>query len=1366
MESFGNAKTVRNNNSSRFGKWLTVNFMYKNVANRQFYQIIGAHITQFLLEKSRVVSQGENERNYHIFYQICAANKWDPSTFLYLNSSGVTTVDGVNDEAEYRATNLAFSRLKFSSDQSSAIISVLKAILHLGNLTFHSVDESTHHGKKCIITHACHHSLEQAAQFMSLNTEYLEKALTTKYMKGKNETIEMALDSKESANIRNIFSKELYNRLFVNIVEHINKILQPAGSSSSSNVNFIGLLDVFGFEIFQFNSFEQLCINYANEKLQQYFVNYVIQREQQIYEMENISFTKILPRDNADVLELLEARPHGIFCRLDEELRLPKGSDEGFLKKVADHYIVPVAKGSSASAYQVNTSRFQKGVKLANNEFDVLHFAGKVRYNCANFLDKNKDRLFDHCETVLASCSAAPIRDLLLAPEAEETAKVVNSLSNKFQKQLHVLMQILDSSDAHFIKCIKPNTDKSYEVFDHKLVLGQLQYSGVLDAIQIRKSGFSVRRTILQFISSYWITADKNSYYFSSMSQNNAVHYLINYAKMHFTDMSYDSTNIQVGSTIVFFNPQILADLEKRRSLVMMPYLQKVQCFARMAPMFYKRFPKMLKVNRRILELMAIGEEENRSNIFVLTELEALCDDAHGPLKLECFIMNDADALVSRLKLVKKFKDSVEVFLNNFNKHLTSVISQGSANQYEVTELNVSTAYSVVSENERSKGLITWSESLNISEYLIGIKFYQKIEILQRACTAAKNLKDSIDFGVELAIQSAIDNMTTLYQTIGMFHVDEIFNAKAFLELMHTESIAIDTSLEVVQNIKVFRSQQEKSKSTSTKSRNVNQINLDYDLQEFKSLLSNAIEVMHSSISGFDNKKVTCTIHRFLMSSITCVNTIFARWREDDCALLLNALQNVVNNAYLVYSRTKSVETGSLSSIFDNESVQVDVQVSKKQSIRPDLMGDSLLVPEAITHTSRMQLLSLVKNSKALIKIIEKDIYVNKAVPLIYNALMNIKKSKIHDGEDEAAASSSSSSSASTIDLHSWEADMEKIRQFQIDKDESIDFAHLLGDQNEEMVDECDIVEDAIILFDFFVKVVEKYMIQNYRDSLDLVFADPASLLRAFSSIHQNVATLKGVVYYDSSSSITSKGSTFDTTDALKLLRKYQDKFIIETIYFEEKVAMGSSNKLMFILQEITADVSRIQRELFDNYLLQLCRLTITAFHGKLFSIEEIHKDYLMIQNAISVLDTALYIIEDIKTSNKIVTTDLSNFYVKALQLMLNLRLNVSKKSWVAGNFFLFENNMLLIGKAKSDTTTNPNPNPNSLSDASVEDIFDAAEKLCSDSQYHVEIIVFMKHEVSSAYEVFQFEIMCMLSSCYCLKVLIPMIKLIMVIVL
>nr|XP_030124299.1 unconventional myosin-VIIa isoform X4 [Taeniopygia guttata] len=509
LEAFGNAKTIRNDNSSRFGKYIDIHFNKRGA-------IEGAKIEQYLLEKSRVCRQAQDERNYHVFYCMLRGMTVEQKKKLglgkatdynYLAMGNCTTCDGRDDSKEYANIRSAMKVLMFTDTENWEISKLLAAILHMGNLQYEA--RTYDNLDACEVVQSA--SLITAATLLEVEPQDVMNCLTSRTIITRGETVSTPLSMEQALDVRDAFVKGIYGRLFVWIVEKINAaIYRPPSQELKSIRRSIGLLDIFGFENFTVNSFEQLCINFANENLQQFFVRHVFKLEQEEYNLENINWQHIEFTDNQDALDMIAIKPMNIISLIDEESKFPKGTDATMLHKLN-------------SQHKLNTNY----IPPKNNyetQFGINHFAGIVYYETKGFLEKNRDTLHGDIIQLVHSSKNKFIKQIFQAdvamflcgyasstfgqsptptPKGAETRKRSPTLSSQFKRSLELLMRTLSVCQPFFVRCIKPNEYKKPMLFDRELCVRQLRYSGMMETIRIRRAGYPIRYTFVEFVDRY-----------------------------------------------------------------------------------------------------------------------------------------------------------------------------------------------------------------------------------------------------------------------------------------------------------------------------------------------------------------------------------------------------------------------------------------------------------------------------------------------------------------------------------------------------------------------------------------------------------------------------------------------------------------------------------------------------------------------------------------------------------------------------------------------------------------------------------------------------------------------------------------------
>lgn len=577
LESFGNAKTLRNNNSSRFGKFMEIHFNEKFV-------VVGGYISHYLLEKSRICGQSKGERNYHIFYQLCAGapdalrqklKLTTPDAYQYL-SKGCTqyfccsesekrlnvnqkSLDHqkkgplkdplVDDIKDFQTLDVALTRIGLDDNEKFAIYTQVAAVLHLGNVKFEDSPDDTRGG--CRVANNSLPSLSAAATLMGVGPDELQQCLLSRVMQtskgGAKGTIYMVpLKVHEAQNARDALAKAMYSRLFDRIVHRINRSIP-----FSSSAYYTGVLDIAGFEYFQTNSFEQFCINYCNEKLQQFFNDRILKQEQELYDKEDLGVKRIDFIDNQDCINLLEAKGVGIFDLLDEEIKLPKASHVHFTAAVHNnhnkHFRLAVPRKSKIRDHR----------EIRDDEgFLIRHFAGAVCYETAKFLEKNNDALHASLEGLMLESKNQFLRSLFTVegpPTATRGKLNFISVGSKFRSQLGELMEKLSGTGTHFVRCIKPNLKMVDHLFEGGQILSQLRCSGMTSVLELMQQGFPSRAQFLDLYNMYKKFLPPN---LSSLDPRL-------FCKALFKALGLNENDFKFGMTRVFFRPGKFAEFDQ-----------------------------------------------------------------------------------------------------------------------------------------------------------------------------------------------------------------------------------------------------------------------------------------------------------------------------------------------------------------------------------------------------------------------------------------------------------------------------------------------------------------------------------------------------------------------------------------------------------------------------------------------------------------------------------------------------------------------------------------------------------------------------------------------------------------------------------
>ncbi|KAM6320406.1 unconventional myosin-XV [Podargus strigoides] len=548
LESFGNAKTVRNDNSSRFGKFVEI-FLEDGL-------ICGAITSQYLLEKSRVVFQAKSERNYHIFYEMLAGLPAQQrqryclqgaETYYYLNQGGNCEIPGKDDAEDFRRLLNTMEVLSFSVEEQNSIFRILSSVLHLGNVYFEKYETDCQE----IATVVSATEIRTVAELLQVSPEGLQKAITFKVTETLREKIFTPLTVESAVDARDAIAKTLYSLLFGWLTDRINKLVYPRQEALS-----IAILDIYGFEDLNFNSFEQLCINYANEYLQFFFNKIIFQEEQEEYLREQIEWKEIPFTDNQPCIDLISQKPYGILRILDDQSCFPQATDHTFLQKCHYHH---------------GMNPLYTKPKMPLPEFTIKHYAGKVTYQVHKFLDKNYDQVrqdvldlfigsrtkvvanlfFGHAQVM------ARQRSLVRRSSTRTRRYKAPTVAAQFQQSLLDLVEKMERCNPFFVRCLKPNNKKEPGLFEADVVSSQLRYSGILETIRIRKEGFPIRIPFLVFIDRYRCLVDM----WSNVIPNGA-----NCVEMLRNLCTVSPSMYYVGVSKLFLKEQLYQALESKRA--------------------------------------------------------------------------------------------------------------------------------------------------------------------------------------------------------------------------------------------------------------------------------------------------------------------------------------------------------------------------------------------------------------------------------------------------------------------------------------------------------------------------------------------------------------------------------------------------------------------------------------------------------------------------------------------------------------------------------------------------------------------------------------------------------------------------------
>ncbi|XP_037628563.1 myosin-7B-like [Sebastes umbrosus] len=849
MEAFGNAKTVRNDNSSRFGKFIRIHFGPTG-------KLASADINIYLLEKSRVVVQQPAERSFHIYYQILSSYKPELQDMLLVTtnpndyhfcSQGVTTVEGMNDAEELKLTDHAMDTLGFTPEEKYGCYKLVGAIMHFGNMKFKKrqrEEQAEADGTE---------SEDKAAYLMGISSADLLKGLLNPRVKVGNEYIIKGQTVEQVTFSAAALAKATYDRMFKWLVSRINSSLYTA----LPRQYFIGVLDIAGFEIFEFNNFEQLCINYTNEKLQQYFNHHMFILEQEEYKCEGIEWTFIdFGLDLQACIDLIE-RPMGILSIMEEECMFPKATDNSFKTKLYDNHL-----GKSPNFQRPRPDKKRK----YETHFELVHYAGVVPYNITGWLDKNRDPLNETVVTLFQKSShklmASLFEDYISSDMAcdhegkhrKRKAASFQTVSQLHKENLKKLMAHLRSTQPHFVRCIIPNDTKSPGMMDAFLVLHQLRCNGVLEGIRICRKGFPNRILYAEFKQRYRILNPAAIPEDTYVDSRKAVEKLLG-------SLDIDHNQYKFGHTKVFFKAGLLGLLEDMRDTRLAEILTIVQAMARGKLMRMQRDKMMLE-----RDAIMVIQFNLRSYYIVRTWPWMMLFYKMRPLLRSAQVEKELAALKEEFKKLKVAFDRAEVKRCEAEERQVVLVQEKNdlalqlqAEQDNLTDAEVRCNQLIQSKISLESKLKEMQERLEDEEEVTASLTSQKRQLEEEVISLKKDVDDlemtlakveKERHGVENKVKNLSHEMCALDETIA-----SLTREKAALTEAHQQALSDLQAQEDKVNMLVKAKARLEQQVDNVEGSLEQEKKVRLDLERTKRKLEGDLKLSMDSVKDLENQK-------------------------------------------------------------------------------------------------------------------------------------------------------------------------------------------------------------------------------------------------------------------------------------------------------------------------------------------------------------------------------------------------------------------------------------------------------------------------------------------------------------------------------